>query len=380
MTDRTSAPGAAAGAAPDPDPAASIPTPSSSRHPTHLSAFWKQYAFSLGGIDFLQVDVALAAMAFGEWARFERRLTEGLACAARAAAERVPAPQPAIDDAAIAFRYARDLISGEDVSAWLERVGLSTDEWMACVTRDVYRQKWADEIEDVIDRFSPSPRQLDGAAVPEGVCSGLFDLFEQSFSGKAATVFELDPGRFESKAFVSTSHTEAATRLARQHAHWLEGRPASDTLARLSLILSIRDLDCAASDRLATDASLLDVIEANRLDWIRIDVDALTFADEGAAREAVLCVTEDKLSLADVGTLSRHPVTRTCGFLADFPPEHRPRLLAAEPGRVIGPMLVDDLFQVMTVIDRYGAHPRGRAGRPAGPHGRPRTGRPSRGP
>jgi len=351
MTDRPSATGAATGAAPDPNPA--VPTSSEPTATAHqrLASFWQTYAFSIGDIDFCRLDVALAAMAFGEWAEFERRLTEGLACAARAAAEHTPLPQSAIDDAAIAFRYARDLISGEDVSGWLDHAGISADEWMSCMTRDVYRQMWAGEIEEIIDRYSPSPRQLAAAAVPEGMCSGLFDRFEYAFSGRAATVCDLDRSFFQATAQPAPP-SEFASRLARQHAHWLQGQVPADTLARLSLLVSIRDRYCAASEQMVMETALLEVIEAHRVEWVVLDVDTLSFADESAAREAVLCVTEDRLSLVNVGELSRHRVTRTRSMLGDFPEEHRSRLLAAEPGRVMGPMLVGDRFQVAAVVAR----------------------------
>jgi hypothetical protein len=323
---------------------------SESTHP--LSAFWQLHVFSLGGIDFLQIDVALAAMVFGEWARFERRLTEGLACVARASAENLSLPQDAIDENAIAFRYERNLISGAEITEWLTRAGISADAWMAFITRGVLRESWRDDIEDVLDRYSPSPRQLEDAALAEGICSGLFDEFEESFSGKAATAYDMDAAPFQSRALMSVSHGDAATRLARQHAPWLEGRTGFDTLARLRALLEIKDLYCAATEKLVAEAALLEVIEANRLEWVVIDTDTLSFADESAAREALLCVSEDRLSLADVGALARHRVIRTHGFLDDVLPEHRHRLLAAEPGCVVGPLSVDGRFHVTTVTNR----------------------------
>jgi hypothetical protein len=350
-----SATGAAAGAAPSPDPAASHPHPSASGHSLPLAAFWQQHAFSLGGIDFLQIDVALAAMVFGDWARFEKRLAGGLACAARAGAESLPVPAQAIEEAAITFRYERDLISGTDITAWLERAGFSADEWMAFVTRGVLRQIWSVDLEDTLDKYGPSPRQLESAALTEGICSRLFDEFEQAFAGRAATVFELDAAMFESRALMSVSHAEAAGRLVRQHAHWLDVRSASDTLARLRVILEIRDLYCAAADRFVEEKALREVVEANRLEWVVVDSDALSFADESAAREAMLCVTEDRLSLSDIAELSRHSLIRTHGFLDDVPLDHRHRLVAAEPGRVIGPLLVDNRYHVMMVTKRCAA-------------------------
>ena len=354
MTDRMSSRGAAAHAAPSTGATVPSSTTLSSVGTRPLVGFWQEYAFSLGEIDFLQLDVALAAMVFGEWARFERCLAEGLACTTRAAAEGLLPPQAVVDEAAIAFRYERDLISGTDISAWLERTGLSTESWMASITRGVLRQKWDVEIEALLDRYGPSPRQLDAAALAEGVCSGLFDEFERSFVGHAAIAFESDPSSFQSRAQMSASHADAAVRLARQHAHWLEGRPSADTHARLRLILEIQRLSRAATDAAVDDGSLLQVIEANRLEWVVIDSDTLSFGDESAAREAVLCLTEDRLSMADVAGLSRHPMIRTHGFLGDIPADYRHRVLAAELGEVIGPLLVDGRFQVTIVTGRAG--------------------------
>ena len=346
-----SATGAAAGAAPNSDPSASNP-PSAAGHSLPLSAFWQQYAFTLGGIDFLQFDVALGAMAFGDWARFEKRLAEGLACATRANAEKLPEPTNEIEEAAISFRYERDLISSTDITAWLDRGGFSPDAWMAYVTRHVLRQTWSDDLEGILDRYGPSPRQLHAAALAEGVCSRLFEEFERSFVGRAAIAFDTNAALFESRAALSTSHADAAARLARQHAHWLDGRSSSDTLARLRVVLEIRDVYHVATERLVSDAGLHDVLEANHVEWVVIDTDTLSFSDESAAREALLCVSEDRLSLADIAELSRHSLIRTHGFLDDIPQEHRHRLLAAEPGRVIGPLLIDGRYHVTTVTGR----------------------------
>jgi hypothetical protein len=150
---------------------------------------------------------------------------------------------------------------------------------------------------------------------------------------------------------MSASQADAA-RLARQHAHWLEVRPASDTLARIRVVLDIRDLYRAATEKLVTEAALQEIIEANHLEWVVIDADTLSFSEENAAREALLCVSEDRLSLSDIAELSRHSLMRTRGFLDDVPPEHRHRLLAAEPGRVIGPLPVDGRYHVTMVTGR----------------------------
>ena len=317
-----------------------------------FSVFCDRYAFSIGGTDFQWIDVALSAMVSDEWAVFERRLAEGLACTTRAETEGLALPETAIDDAAMAFRYERDLIAGSDMTAWLERAGLSPDEWMAYVTRAVLRKMWAGDIEAVLDRYSPSARQLQAVALAEGVCSSLFDAFEAAFSERAAVAFGARSEALTIGRVDSSVHTDHAAQLERQHVHWLAARPDGDSLARLTRILSIEDAYRTACERSVGDDSLLTVIDAHRLEWILIDVEAIAFAGEAAAREAMLCIRQDGLSLDDVAALSQLSVVRMQMFLADAPPEHRDRLLSEEPGGLMGPLSVDGRFHVATVRGR----------------------------
>jgi hypothetical protein len=231
-------------------------------------------------------------------------------------------------------------------------VQISTEDWMAYITRDVLRQMWADEIEELLDRYPPSPRQLEAAAIAEGISSGLFDVFDASFSERAATAFDACPDLFAAGHTASLTRTESATRLVRQHAHWLTTYPEAESVARMTRILDIDEAYRAASEQLVSAESLQHVIEAHRLQWVVVDLDTITFADEGAAREAILCMKEDGMSMQNVGALSRHPVTRDRRFLEDVPAEHRDHLLSVEPGSLIGPLPFDGRYQVAAVLAR----------------------------
>lgn len=323
-----------------------------SRPPTRTAIFWEQHAFAIGNAEFQWIDVVLAAMARGDWPRFERQLAEGLACEARAAAENVPLPQVAIDEAATAFRYQRDLISASDMSGWLARMSVSSEEWMAHITRGVLRCLWTHEIEMLLDRYAPSPRHLETAAVSEGICSGLFDAFDASFSERAAIAFEARPDVFDTARVASQAHTDLATRLVRQHTHWLTMRPEAECIARLMRILDIEDVYRTASERLTASEALASAIDSHRLEWVVIDLDTIGFADESAAREAILCVREDGMSMRDVAAMSRHIVTRDSRLFEDLPADYRDRVLSAEPGSVIGPLELDGRYEVALVLAR----------------------------
>jgi hypothetical protein len=316
--------------------------------------FWDRLAFTVGGVDFLWIDVVLAAMVRGEWSVFERRLAEGVACASYADCSETDSPsEDALEEATTAFRYDRELIEAADVEAWLERVALSAEEWTEYIRRDVLRRQWSDELDDLLDQSAPSARELLDVVASEGICSGAFDAFEATLAGRAALVFAVDSEQFHRACDRAEVQTDASlTRLARTHEHWLALRPPEDALSRLSVVVRLDAAFTSLTTRVASENRMSEILEMNRLEWIRLDFDTLSFASEPAAREAILCVRVDGLSLYDVGSLSRRAVTRTSAMLQDIEPERRDVLLSAEPGVALGPLLVDGRFDVTSLIKR----------------------------
>lgn len=318
------------------------------------SGFWDRYAFSIGGVDFSWMGIIVAAMVRGDWSAFERRLAEGLACAARASAEDAPLPPEAIDEAATAFRYDRDLISAADITEWLDRIGISADEWTDYLSRDLLRRRWDDELDDTLDRFAPSSRELLAAAPVDGRCSGAFDAFEEALAGRAAVVFEADAAEFHRAGEDAGDATVGAlvSRLAQTHAHWLAARPAAGVCAKLATVARLDAAFVRLADGIASNGRLGDIVNTHRLGWTRMELDIVSFATEAAAREAILCVREDRLSLYDVASLARRTVSRERVMLDDVDADRRDTLLAAEPGHLPGPLCVDGRFDVAALVAR----------------------------
>jgi hypothetical protein len=207
-------------------------------------------------------------------------------------------------------------------------------------------------MDDVIDRFAASPRQLEAAAVAEGICSGCFETFERSFAGRVAAVVDAGVAIPPAGSVDSAALEASVNRLARQHAHWFAMRPEADTRTRLATVLQIEDRFTALCDRLTSKECLREVVNAQGLDWTMIELDTIAFASEHAAREAILCVREDGLSLHDVAALARRSVQRVRTLLEEVPQQHRDRLLSVELGQILGPLASDDRFEVGAVIGR----------------------------
>jgi hypothetical protein len=144
-------------------------------------------------------------------------------------------------------------------------------------------------------------------------------------------------------------------RLARQHAHWLALRPEADTRPRLGRVMHIEERFRALAERVVSRDSLRAIIEAKGPDWVMLELETLAFSSEHGAREAVLCVREDGLSLYDVAALSHQPLQRAGVLVEEVPEAHRSRLLSAQLGQVQGPLSVGDRFEVSMVVTRTAA-------------------------
>lgn len=302
--------------------------------------------FAVGDTDYQWIDVALAAMARGDWAAFERRLEEGLAAAAQAEREGTQPSPDDLESAANDFRYERELIAAADINGWLERFELSVDDWMSYLARNLLRGRYLPSLHDAIDRYPPSPSQVESAAYVDGICSGMFDEFDAALAARAALAADDDgpmpSGRFDADA----------ARIAREHERWLATRAEEDTRQRLVRLLRIESRYNEAVSALAAPAALADVVQAHRLDWQQIELDTVSFATDHAAREAMLCVTVDRLSLHDVAALSRRAAERRSWFQDEIDSDLRDRLSAVEPGGVLGPIAVNGHFDVTSVVRR----------------------------
>ena len=316
-----------------------------------LSRFWTQTAFSADHTEFQWLDVAVAAMVRGDWSRFERRLTEGLAAVARGRAENVVAGDEAVDAAMTAFRYERDLISGDEMNTWLDREGLDSGEWSAYFSRALMRERFAYALDETIDRYIPSSRQLREAALAEGVCSGSFDHFAQALARCVALVADARTAAF-SAPDPPPDLAGDASRLAHLHGHWLEDHSLAEIHERFVRALHIERAFAAAAEAVSAGPALHAMLGMRQMEWTRLALQSLTFTTEDAAREAIFCVRLDGLSLDEVGLLARQAVQHATLFVEDVRDDQRVPLLSADIGRVVGPLPIEERFQVLVLTSR----------------------------
>src|SRR5262245_48847696 len=130
-----------------------------------MPALAGQRIFTVGGTSLAWEDLVLAGCLWGDWVDLEARVRDGLACLARYEDLDEEETEEALSEddveaAAAEFRYARDLVAASDLEAWLERRGITVDEWLDFVRRNLLRDRWADEIEIIREEYEIDPEEI----------------------------------------------------------------------------------------------------------------------------------------------------------------------------------------------------------------------------
>jgi hypothetical protein len=257
--------------------------------------------FAVGPDVYRWEDVVVFARLRGDWDALAGEVCAGLG-ALRAVDH---ASEDEIENAGREFRYARGLVSGDQLVEWLEGRGVSTTEWRAYLERLIARTRSPE---------GTPPRVFDKAEVEasmwaEGMCSGQFDRVANDLARRLA----VSPGvSFDA--------------LDEEFAMFCRAAESSDLVAR--------------------------EIELNRLEWLRFAYETAEFENEDAALEAALCVRTDGDSMAVVANRANVALEERVDWLDEVEPELASRFLAARPGDLLGPVPTGAGFRLALLQDK----------------------------
>lgn len=317
--------------------------------------FYDRPIFTVDRESFAGGDLLVFAISSGRWDALERATREAVACmASLARAPRDAALEREVDAEATLFREQRDLLSGEEMEAWLAARGVTPEEWTDAIRRRVLRRLWADQLPALVRAFPASPGQIAEAIGVDCSCAGAEDELARMLATRAAAaraLLELEsaaedvPGGGEAAAgdlgsdaspFGSVLPPLPPDRVAAIRAR----------LARLDWALG------RLGERAATPDAIRREVELRRLDWVRLECRAMHFESESAAREAAFCVREDGQDLEEVARRAHRPTAEVVWYFDQLSPDLGHALMAAAPGETVGPVRSERGWSLFTLMGK----------------------------
>lgn len=277
--------------------------------------------FTIENREFGWDEIAVAAQVWGEWQVLFESVRHSLACL-RLAAQIGQLPSTAeMREAAKAFRYERNLISGDETQIWLQRWGMSVEEWMTCLRGQLLRKRWASRVNEI--KATTPIVDADVAEVIKryAVCAGKVDDWTQKLAGRAALAAR-------SSGLISSA------------------RSPRDLIDRIENEFARQQTETISSKLIENK------IFDHRLDWIHYECRYLWLADERVAREAAWCVSEDGFTL-DEAANAAHGEVRQWNFYADeIDASVRPYFVAARKGDLLGPLRFALGYPLFSVLQK----------------------------
>ena len=192
---------------------------------------------------------------------------------------------------------------------------------MGYIRRTVLRQRWADELEDLTAEYAVGDAEVEEALRIDLLCSRTHRILAEELAveaaAAAATAEPALPAPGTDRDAILAALRERAVRFRREAL-------APETIAR--------------------------EVQSNQMEWIRVDCRAIGFPQEGAAREAALCLREDGLDLEEVAGEADVPIEEVVFYLDQLDPEQHSRFLGAAVDDIIGPVAGPEAHTVYQVL------------------------------
>ncbi len=308
-------------------------------------------------------DVVLAAIGWGEWQQLERSLAEGLEGVSDTEDRGERVDPAALRASVVAFRRARGLLAGEDYERWLSERSLSTADVIAHFTRGALSDGADDGPADraSVDQAARDRASVDQAASDrasgdqlaeairgEAILSGRLQAWAERLARCAAAARGLKAAGEEPPTAPGDAAAGLVEAAANCLATGLDEAAIRDRAPRVSALLAA---ERAFIDRVVTREAIERCLAEHRLDWQRFAWVQVTFADEGAAREAALWVREDGMALDEVAALA-HVAADVHEAYSDDVEELSGPLAAASPGELLGPLADDSGWRLLALRER----------------------------
>ena len=302
------------------------------------------------GREFSVADVMRAAHFRGELDASWQSLLSKLACLQYAEEKALEPGSDKLQAIADQFRYEHDLITSEETEEWLAERGLDEDIFAAHVLRTYWRTELG-------ERVKTPPKELvltsDDSAplVVQLILSGLLSHLTRDLANRLASLHTVDA---TGDALKSQVEIERARFFARAGfgpeglAAWLhtigEEEAWWEEMLRLEAACTLH------MERVVTPEQLARALRTRRLGLMRFEAEEIEFETIEAAREAMLCVRDDHMSMEEVAAESGYSYRCHDFLLEEQPAAWQTTLLSTPEGSMATPFQDDGVFRLFFVI------------------------------
>lgn len=336
---------------------AEAPRPGAGECPPGRPPLLAQPVFDVGSETFCWEDVVWAARLWGDWNTLVAGTVAGLACQQHAEASGEDPPEDAIETAADEFRYARDLVSADEMNAWLSGWDLTVEDWMDFVERSALRAEWSEDLPSLVARYPASEEEVDEVLLVEAICSGTLAAAARKLAGRAA--IWASSGE---TATLGTANVEAGRRplgggSRKRRERGLLGLSPAASHRRIEAIAQLEAHYQRFRTETVTPQAVERQIALRRLDWIRVDCQRAAFATAEVAHEALLCVRDDGRELAAVAADAGVDCDTSPLYVDEAPAVLQDRLRSARAGDLFGPVPRHETFELYWIVDKVWPSP-----------------------
>jgi hypothetical protein len=307
--------------------------------------------FTSGNESFTVRELIDAASVRGELEPIWNELLRLVAAEKKADEKELEMDDAVIDQAAEAFRYEHDLITAEEAEQWLEERGLTLSDFSDYFVRHY----WGDAVDDAepeaVD-YTSAPNELRELLVVELILSGELDRMAKRLSWRVAGSREAGRNGLAPEALAEEERRllERTGLDENQLAGWLQAMNRDrDWLGKA---LEMEALHRQKSEALLNRKACEHEVAALRLPLTRFDLETVELDSLDAAREALLCVHDDGMSMEEVATEGRYPYHRAEVLLEDLPEDLQQKFLSVSAGDILEPISRGDGFYICRVIEK----------------------------
>ncbi len=313
---------------------------------------WARLALSSARITATVEDVVRAAHFRGELKKPWVNLLASLAAEQLAEEAGETPDEAALQEMSEQFRFESDLISAEETEEWLSARGLTLSDFSAYFVRQYSLKQGGDTPDAPHEDILTAPEELRDLLLVDLILGGEFDRMATHLAWRIAAreeargdnpekeVIERERKEFHRRQGIDQDSEAEWLAALRCNREWLE--------EMLTAEAEFRRQSAAATTQDALDRMMVTL----RMPLTRFVVELMEVESLDAAREALLCVREDRLALAEVAKMGGYPHRQAKLRYENLGEDVQHAFLRATPGEVLDPFDLGDGFQLCRMIEK----------------------------